>query len=375
MSRRSRKKVDDLIAGALLLFLIIFISGRIFSAGWDEFYAKTEFLGESAERQSLSASGSASADKAASESSEPPPPVYGESAGDYEIPDAVSEDEGGPEYKNLDIHDIVYMQRAYPDVNFARSWDQEKEDWLITVTMPANGKGPDVRTRDFYWSGGSMLPRSELADAENYWPVLYSYPRELADPADMTEEEREEIRLFSSAENRKNGAGAPMFFFDFLYQSDSRAHIEEHIKRVSFLNHRANVHERMIEPLARVEKRIRALAAVDEEVSEFLNGIKSNDSYLWRVIAGTKRKSFHSLGIAVDILPKSQGGKHIFWSWAKERHPDDWMLIPLKDRWMPPRIVIKIFEDEGFIWGGKWSIYDNMHFEYHPELIEYNFKK
>ena len=23
---------------------------------------------------------------------------------------------------------------------------------------------------------------------------------------------------------------------------------------------------------------------------------------------------------------------------------------------------------EGFIWGGYWAIWDNMHFEYHPEL-------
>ena len=33
---------------------------------------------------------------------------------------------------------------------------------------------------------------------------------------------------------------------------------------------------------------------------------------------------------------------------------------------------IDIFEDEGFIWGGKWMIWDNMHFEYHPELILFN---
>ena len=35
----------------------------------------------------------------------------------------------------------------------------------------------------------------------------------------------------------------------------------------------------------------------------------------------------------------------------------------------PPAAVIKAFEDEGFIWGGRWAIWDNMHFEYHPELF------
>ena len=34
--------------------------------------------------------------------------------------------------------------------------------------------------------------------------------------------------------------------------------------------------------------------------------------------------------------------------------------------------MIQIFEAEGFIWGGKWDFYDNMHFEYRPELREIN---
>ncbi|MBQ5781449.1 MAG: M15 family metallopeptidase, partial [Spirochaetaceae bacterium] len=44
-------------------------------------------------------------------------------------------------------------------------------------------------------------------------------------------------------------------------------------------------------------------------------------------------------------------------------------LTPLSQRWMPPQKVIEIFEEQGFIWGGKWGIWDNMHFEYRPELI------
>lgn len=272
------------------------------------------------------------------------------------------------------IRNLVYLQRAYPDVNFARGWDQDVEEWIITVTIPANGRGPNVRTADFYWCGGSMLPKKELANADKYWPLLYSYPRVLADPAGMSAEEQQRIKEQTSRENRKGGPGTPMFFFDFLYQSTTRGELESHLQRITFLGHRATVHKRVVQVLARVNRRIKAEAAKNDEVKKFLAGIKSNDSYFWRIIEGTNRKSFHSLGIAVDILPKSQGGKQIFWGWAKDRHPDDWMLIPLNRRWMPPDAVIQIFEDEGFIWGGKWTIYDNMHFEYHPELIEYNFR-
>lgn len=38
-------------------------------------------------------------------------------------------------------------------------------------------------------------------------------------------------------------------------------------------------------------------------------------------------------------------------------------------RWIPPKAVIEAFESEGFIWGGKWTLWDNMHFEYRPELL------
>ena len=38
-------------------------------------------------------------------------------------------------------------------------------------------------------------------------------------------------------------------------------------------------------------------------------------------------------------------------------------------RWAPPKAVIEAFESEGFIWGGNWTLWDNMHFEYRPELL------
>jgi hypothetical protein len=34
-----------------------------------------------------------------------------------------------------------------------------------------------------------------------------------------------------------------------------------------------------------------------------------------------------------------------------------------------PIEIVEIFERHGFIWGGKWSHYDTMHFEYRPELL------
>ena len=355
---KPRRKTEDIVAGVWLLFLIIFLSGRIFSAGWAGSSAKSGFTGRSVPAN-VSGGGNPV-----------PLPVFVPGGSVVSVPEPDTEEDG-----SLSVRCLAFLQNAYPDINFTRGWDPDVGDWLVTVTIPADGRGPKARSADFYWAGGSLLPAEELGNREDYWPVLYDYPRELADPASMTEEEREAIKAFSSTENRKEGAGTSMFIFDFIYQSDTRGHLESHLTRISFLRNKANVHERMVLPLARVESRIFALAKADGEVEAFLAGLKSNDSYLWRRIAGTKRKSFHSLGIALDLLPKSQGGKHIFWSWAKDKHPDDWMLIPLRNRWMPPASVIEAFEAEGFIWGGKWSIWDNMHFEYHPELIEFNFRQ
>ena len=277
----------------------------------------------------------------------------------------------------MGIKNLIYFERAYPDLTFTRHYDVVSSEWVVHVKvpdLPGDKDGPG-KTYDFYWANGSMLPASELANKDQYWSLLYSYQKELADPADFTEEQRERIKEFGSAESRKNGAGTPMFFFDALYDSGSRRSLEQHIVRLSFLGNRTNVHERLKEPLRKVEEKIFELAKTDKEVKAFLDNLKSNDAYQWRIIDGTNRKSFHSLGIAIDILPRSQGGKQIFWSWAKDKYPDTWMLVPLKNRWMPPESVIEIFEEEGFIWGGKWTIYDNMHFEYHPELIEFNFRK
>ena len=81
------------------------------------------------------------------------------------------------------------------------------------------------------------------------------------------------------------------------------------------------------------------------------------------------------MGLAIDVLPKGWGQKNLYWAWRRDIDPDNWMNLPLERRWMPPQKVIEIFEKHGFIWGGKWIIWDNMHFEYRPEVVIYNRKK
>ena len=264
--------------------------------------------------------------------------------------------------------ELNIFKRAYPDITFKSEYDGNLKDWKITMIIPEKNGSRNVV---LYWCNGSMVPYEELKNKDKYWTLLYAYNsrEDLADPADFTPEQIATMKNFGSDDNRKNGAGTPMFFFDAIYDSSTRASLEKHLVYTKFLGKAITIHERIKAPLLRVEERINKLAETDKEVKDFLAGLSKNEAYYWRLIAGTNRKSFHSLGIAIDVQPKYYGGKDVYWSWAKDRDPENWMLTPLSRRWMPPKSVIKIFEDEGFIWGGKWAIWDNMHFEYHPELI------
>ncbi len=264
--------------------------------------------------------------------------------------------------------DISIFQKAYPDVIFQISYSAQHQDWKITLHLPFE---TGTKKTVLFWAGGRFLPEHELKNKNDYWTVIYDYHYNKlpADPAAMTKEQKEALKKFSSDENRKTNAGTPMFFFNDIYDSYRKSTVEKHIKKITFLGFRLNIHERLVKPLSVVEKQLQREAKTDADVAKFIAEIKSVDGYNWREIAGTSRKSFHSLGACIDILPKNLRGKAIFWSWTKDLNPDGWMLTPLKDRWIPPEKVINIFEENGFIWGGKWGIWDNMHFEYHPEII------
>jgi hypothetical protein len=112
-----------------------------------------------------------------------------------------------------------------------------------------------------------------------------------------------------------------------------------------------------------------ALGRVGENLAALIRGKPELRKYLfplggsvnWRTIAGTKRPSPHSWGIAIDLNAQYGG----YWRWQKS--PTGAFILNLRRSY--PGEIVKIFEAQGFIWGGKWSHYDLMHFEYRPELL------
>lgn len=276
------------------------------------------------------------------------------------------------------------LEKCYPAVVFDPSFDIKKMDWKINLTANIfenrsadflashkNGK----KTAVFYWADGKMLPEEEIEHKENFWPIQYKYQNTLRDPKTYSDEEIERITQFGSNSSRRAQGGTPMFFFDFIYSAASQRTIEGHIISTTFLGKRTRIHERILPEIKKIEREIIKAAETDEETKIFVDELKSADAYYWRQIAGTSRKSFHSYGISIDVLPRHLRGKAIYWSWEKDRRGDKWMLTPLESRWTPGKKVIQIFEDNGFIWGGNWVIFDNMHFEYHPELTTFRRQK
>jgi hypothetical protein len=77
-------------------------------------------------------------------------------------------------------------------------------------------------------------------------------------------------------------------------------------------------------------------------------------TYNCRTVADTGEPSMHSWGAAIDI----NAAYSDYWLWPSGKAAN---TIPAQ--------IIDSFERHGFIWGGKWSHYDTMHFEYRPELV------
>ena len=223
--------------------------------------------------------------------------------------------------------------------------------------------------RWFYWSNARLLPADERDDWEQYLSIrFYNYYRGPLRRRQLTEQQITTLR------NRLLGQPASSLrrhndFLDTLYDIRSQSEAQRRMVRLNFLGKPVRVHPFLQEPLERVEERIMRRAQSDPLVAQFVSGISELSGYFWRNIRGTAARSYHSYGVAIDLLFSSYQGKHVYWRWSLERGVEDWWDIALEDRWSPPSAIIDIFEAEGFIWGGKWLLFDTLHFEYRPEIL------
>lgn len=99
-----------------------------------------------------------------------------------------------------------------------------------------------------------------------------------------------------------------------------------------------------------------ALAIKEPSIKAYM--YPSSGTYNYRVISETNVLSMHAYGIALDMRFNDQD----YWQWAN--------LTKAEARIVQyPKSLVKIYEDQGFIWGGKWNHFDTVHYEYRPEII------
>jgi len=108
------------------------------------------------------------------------------------------------------------------------------------------------------------------------------------------------------------------------------------------------MHRKVEESLMRIlNKAWEEIWHKDQALVEKDNMHRFSGSFVYRNIRGSSRLSMHAYGCAIDFAAN---------------------LMPLGSKWDekkgPPKAFIKLFEDEGWVWGGEWtSRPDPMHFQ------------
>lgn len=139
---------------------------------------------------------------------------------------------------------------------------------------------------------------------------------------------------------------------------DSRAKVETKLAsvRVGYSNYQFNSANNGAASLKNAVQEITTVIQKKGSIGGFV--FPANGTYNYRIISGTSRLSPHAFGIAIDLTRD----KRDYWKWASmeegQKRLDSY-----------PKELVQVFENNGFIWGGKWNHFDILHFEYRPEII------
>ena len=256
-----------------------------------------------------------------------------------------------------DGRDELYaVARAYPDR--VTGYGFRENDWAVEI----DGDW-------YYWANARILTGTERHKWREFQSYrFYSYPLDLPSLPEFSKAEGESL----SRRVRESDAAPPKRsegFLGALFDARDRADTLDEIVTVNFLGFRFQIHNRLVEPLAIVEADVLRLAELDDEAAAFVRKTAAIGGFSFRSISGQLSRSYHSYGLALDLVPRSYEGRFAYWRWAYEAGVDEWWAIPYEKRWMAPESVIRAFERQGFVWGGKWLFFDTIHFEYRPEIL------
>ena len=149
-------------------------------------------------------------------------------------------------------------------------------------------------------------------------------------------------------------------FFDKMYGDCRRGEVAPHLVPVVWLPRHWGRTLRLTE----INGVAAALEAVSAELDTQPDAVTAylyppGGGYNCRAVADAGQASMHGWGAAIDI----NVARSDYWHWRPQGRGGDAPPRPI------PAVIVESFERHGFIWGGKWSHYDTMHFEYRPELL------
>ena len=232
--------------------------------------------------------------------------------------------------------DLYCLRRAYPQITGMVADAQGQ--WLVFAdgrrVLYAAVNGPEA-------SGGQATSGGQ----ESEWVVNVRVS--MAEPYPL-EPERPETPLGVSPGRRRS-----YDLLQTLYGASPKA-VGSHLVQARLMGQHLHLSPAAAQAMNRADAVLAPQAAYEPRLKTLL---KMDGGFAWRRIAGENRLSPHAFGIAFDISP----GIATYWRWSKLRPH------PLQKSY--PASIVAAFENEGFIWGGKWHEYDLMHFEYRPEII------
>lgn len=161
------------------------------------------------------------------------------------------------------------------------------------------------------------------------------------------------------------------YFFAKMYGRD-KAQVKSHLVVVywmpKFFGEKYPLHITQVngvdKKLKQISNQLELLLEAHPDYMKYLAA--PSGAFYWRHIENSDRRSPHSFGIAIDINADIAN----YWIWdtdIKVNKLNQTDQITYKNT--IPCEIVSIFENNGFIWGGKWQHYDTMHFEYRPELL------
>ena len=227
--------------------------------------------------------------------------------------------------------DFYCLRRAYPQIT-GMTTDAQGQ-WLVFN---------DGR-RVLYDAAPGAAPLAGSQESE--WVV--SVRASMAEPYPL-EPQRPDTPLGVSPGRRRS-----YDLLQALYGTTPKA-VGGHLVQARLLGQHLHLSPAAAQAMNRANANLAPQAAQEPRLKNLL---KMDGGFAWRRIAGENRLSPHAFGIAFDISP----GIATYWRWSKLRPH------PLQQSY--PSAIVAAFENEGFIWGGKWHEYDLMHFEYRPEVI------